>query len=77
MVYKIDRAKANLSRLIDEARSGKEVFIARADGAVVRLVPSVTTCKKRKPGRLKGKISYSDDSFAPLTWKERKSLGFE
>ena len=78
MICKIDRAKADLAQLIDEARSGKEVLIAAADGAVVKLVPLFTTNgEKRKPGRLKGKISYTDDSFAPLTRNERKSLGFE
>jgi hypothetical protein len=31
----------------------------------------------RKPGAWKGKISYTDDAFAPLTDPELDDLGFE
>jgi antitoxin (DNA-binding transcriptional repressor) of toxin-antitoxin stability system len=77
MVYSIPNAKANLARLISDACRGKEVLISGKDGCVVKLVAVVKQSKKRKPGRLKGKISYSPDAFAPLTSKERKDLGFD
>jgi antitoxin (DNA-binding transcriptional repressor) of toxin-antitoxin stability system len=76
-MYTVHQAKTNLSRLIREACGGKEVVIARGKIPVVKLVPLSKERKKRVPGRLKGKISYSSDVFKPLTAKERKSLGFE
>lgn len=76
-MYTVHQAKTNLSKLIREACRGKEVIIARGKEAVVKLVPLPTARKKRVPGRLKGKISYSDDAFKPLTRKELKELGFE
>jgi antitoxin (DNA-binding transcriptional repressor) of toxin-antitoxin stability system len=77
MVYSIPYAKANLARLIKNACCGKEVRIAGSDGCIVKLVAVSKRYKKRKPGRLKGKISYSPDAFAPLTSKELKELGFD
>ncbi len=76
-MYTVHQAKTNLSKLIREACRGKEVVIARGKNAVVKIVPLTNTRKKRVPGQLKGKISYSDDSFKPLTRKELKDLGFE
>jgi antitoxin (DNA-binding transcriptional repressor) of toxin-antitoxin stability system len=76
-MYTVHQAKTNLSRLIREACGGKEVVIARGKNAVVKLVPLDKGQKKRVPGRLKGKISYSADAFKPLTRKERELLGFE
>jgi antitoxin (DNA-binding transcriptional repressor) of toxin-antitoxin stability system len=76
-MYTVHQAKTNLSKLIREACSGKEVVIARGKNAVVKIVPLINKRKKRVPGQLKGKISYSDDSFKPLTRKELKDLGFE
>ena len=37
--YNIYEAKTNFSRLVEEARGGQEVVIARAGEPVVRLVP--------------------------------------
>jgi antitoxin (DNA-binding transcriptional repressor) of toxin-antitoxin stability system len=76
-MYTVHQAKTNLSKLIREACSGKEVVIARGKNAVVKIVPLVKDRKKRVPGRLKGKIWYSPDAFKPLTRKERELLGFE
>ncbi len=73
----IHKAKTNLSKLIEKACKGEEVIIARGNQPVVRLVPINVSGKKRVPGRLKGKISYTADAFAPLTDKELKDLGFE
>lgn len=73
----IHKAKTNLSKLIEKACSGEEVVIARGDKPVVKLVAIREEGKKRVPGRLKGKISYTADAFAPLTDKELKDLGFE
>ncbi len=77
MKYTVHQAKSNLSRLLAEACSGKEVVIARGSQPVARLVALSSASKKRVPGRLKGLISYSADAFDPLTDRELADLGFE
>jgi len=74
----IHKAKTNLSRLIAKACQGEEIIISRGSKPVARLVaiPEEKTIL-RKPGAWKGKISYTEDAFAPLTEKELKDLGFE
>ncbi len=73
----IHKAKTELSRLIEKACRGEEIVIARGKKPVVRLVAIEAVPRKREPGLLKGKISYSADAFAPLTDQELKDLGFE
>ena len=73
----IHRAKTELSRLIERVCRGEEIVIARGKTPVVRLVAIPAALKKRKPGILKGKISYAADAFDPLTDQELKDLGFE
>jgi prevent-host-death family protein len=73
----IHKAKTELSRLIERACRGEEIIIARGKKPVVRLVAIPAALKKRKPGILKGKISYTADAFDPLTDQELKDLGFE
>ena len=73
----IRKAKADLSRLIARACRGEEIVIARGKKPVVRLVAIPAALKKRRPGILKGKISYTADAFDPLTDQELKDLGFE
>jgi prevent-host-death family protein len=77
MKYTIHQAKTNLSRLLEEAASGKEVIIARGKEPVAQLVPIGKARRKRQPGSMAGQITYSADAFAPLTDKELKDLGFE
>ncbi len=71
----VHKAKTQLSKLIEKACRGEEIIIARGKEPVVKLV--AITVKKRMPGRLKGKIAYSADAFAPLTNQELEELGFE
>jgi antitoxin (DNA-binding transcriptional repressor) of toxin-antitoxin stability system len=74
----IHRAKTELSRLIERACRGEEIVIARGKKPVVRLVAVVEEKRPvRKPGVLKGKISYTADAFDPLTDQELKDWGFE
>ena len=49
MSYTVHEAKTNLSRLIKEAESGKEVIITRGKEPVAKLVPISKTAKKRVP----------------------------
>ena len=73
----IHKAKTNLSQLIERACNGEEIIIARGKKPMVRLVAIREKRVPRKPGALKGKISYTDDAFAPLTDQELKDLGLE
>ncbi len=68
-VVTIHHAKTNLSRLIADAVSGKEVVIARGKEPMVRLVP-VAPKPKRKLGTWKGKITIPDSFFDPMTEEE-------
>ena len=77
MKYTVHQAKTNLSRLLEEACSGKEVIIARGREPVAKLVALGAARKKRVPDRFAGKVSCSDDAFAALTDRELSDLGFE
>jgi antitoxin (DNA-binding transcriptional repressor) of toxin-antitoxin stability system len=77
MKYTVHQAKTNLSRLLEEAASGKEVIIARGKEPVAQLVAIGKARKKRELGTMAGQISYSADAFAPLTDQELTDLGFE
>lgn len=70
------KAKSMLSRLVEEAASGKEVIIARGNVPVAKLVPIQQT-RERKPGTLKGKLKILPGAFDPLTAEELLKLGFE
>lgn len=65
MIYNVQEAKKNLSRLLEQVAAGEEVVIAKAGEPVARLVP---VHKKRKPelGFAKGQIWIADDFDAPL-----------
>jgi prevent-host-death family protein len=73
----IHKAKTTLSRLIERACRGEEIVIARGKKPVVRLVAIKEQRDPRKPGAWKGKITFTDDAFAPLNDKETEDLGFE
>jgi len=77
MSYTVHEAKTNLSRLIKEAESGKEVVITRGKKPVAKIIPVDAQVKKRIPDMLKGQIWSAPDAFDPLTDEEMKELGFE
>jgi antitoxin (DNA-binding transcriptional repressor) of toxin-antitoxin stability system len=56
--------------LLRKAIRGEEVIIASGRTPIVKLVAVPTQRKKRVPGRLKGKISYTPDAFAPMSKEE-------
>lgn len=62
----IHEAKTHLSRLVDEAASGKEIVIAKAGKPLAKLVPLAAASRRRRLGILKGKITVPDDFDAPL-----------
>ena len=71
VVVNISRAKAQLSRLLARVEAGEEVVIARRGKPVARLV-ACKARKKRRPGRLKGKVVIPDDFMDPLPEEELK-----
>ena len=67
MKVNVHAAKTTLSKLIKAAQRGEEVFIAKADVPVARLVAVVgPEPPKREPGTWKGKLNLPDDFFDPL-----------
>jgi prevent-host-death family protein len=65
----IHEAKTNLSKLIERARSGDEVIIAKAGTPMVRLVP-VDRPSKPVFGSAKGQIVFKKGWDAPMTKRE-------
>jgi len=77
MSYTVHQAKTNLSKLIREAESGKEVVITRGKAPVAKIVPIKAARKVPVPDTLKGQIWSAPDAFDPLTDEELRELGFE
>jgi len=67
---KVHEAKTNLSKLIERARRGEEVVIARGATPVVRLVPVGEVQGRREPGALRGKLRVGAEFFKPLPARE-------
>ena len=68
-IVNVHEAKTNLSKLMERARAGEEIILARAGKPYVRLVPLATEKPRRQPGRLKGMVI--PDSFSePLPEEE-------
>ena len=61
----IHEAKTHLSRLVERVEAGEEVVIARAGRPVARLVPYHPRREARRPGLLKGRISWTEDWDSP------------
>lgn len=63
----IHAAKTHLSRLVEEAREGREIVIARAGRPVARLVAIESArVRDRGFGALKGRVRIGRDFDAPL-----------
>ena len=69
-VVTVHAAKTNLSRLIEQARAGEEVIIARGKIPVVRLVPVEAAKPVRKFGAMRGKARTTRAFFEPLPAEE-------
>jgi prevent-host-death family protein len=61
VVRNISQARAELSALIELARKGGEVVLAKAGKPVARLVPYRRPGGRRKPGAMKGEIWIAPD----------------
>ena len=81
MAYTVHQAKTQLSRLLKEAEAGKEVVVMRGKKPVAKIVaieepPQVEKAPFRLLGAYRGKISWTEDAFAPLTDDELVDLGW-
>lgn len=57
----IQAAKTQLSRLVEEARAGKEIILAKAGKPMVRLVPVTTEGGERRSGQWAGRARLRED----------------
>jgi prevent-host-death family protein len=62
----IYEAKTQLSKLVEQAASGKDVIIARGGKPVARLTSLNPPKSKLRFGLLKGKVKVAKDFDAPL-----------
>lgn len=65
-VVNIYEAKTQLSRLIEQAASGKDVVIGRGGRPVARITALTPAKQPIRFGLLKGRIKLADDFDAPL-----------
>jgi prevent-host-death family protein len=70
---KMHEAKANLSKLINQARHGEDIVITRGTIPVVRLVPVGKVRGRRKAGALRGKLHVGPEFFEPLPSDEHST----
>lgn len=64
IVVNVHEAKAQLSRLLDQAHAGQEIILAKAGKPYARLMPLAGEPPSRRPGRLAGRIG--PEFFEPL-----------
>jgi prevent-host-death family protein len=62
----ISAAKANLSKLVDQAAAGEDVVITRRGKPVARLTALEAIPQKRRLGGLRGKMRFPDFFDDPL-----------
>jgi prevent-host-death family protein len=60
-IVNMHEAKTTLSRLVERARAGEEIIIAKAGKPLVTLVPVKHRTKPRVPGKWRGKVWMAED----------------
>jgi prevent-host-death family protein len=73
--HSIHDAKTNLSRLIERARAGEEVVIAKGKTPVVKLVRIDGETQRRKFGAMKGRARVTRAFFESLPEDELAAWG--
>jgi len=61
IVVNMHEAKTTLSRLVERARAGEIIVIAKAGEPLVKLVPVANRAKPRVPGKWRGKVWMAED----------------
>ena len=74
-VVTMHEAKTNLSRIIEEARAGVDIVIARGKVPLVRLIPLDRPPVERRFGAMRGQFQIHDSFFDPLPESDLKSWG--
>ena len=66
----VHEAKTHLSRLLERARAGEEIVIAKGGQPCARLVPLTSGEPQRKSGTLKGQVQLGPAFFErlPSVW---------
>lgn len=62
----LEKAKAQLERVLQRALDGEEVVLTRNQQAVLKLVPVPRSNGRRKAGSAKGLVSMAEDFDEPL-----------
>jgi len=81
MAYTVHQAKTHFSRLLKEAEAGEEVVVMRGKKPVAKIVPiNETTAENpernfRLIGAFRGKISWDEDAFDPMTDQDLMDSG--
>jgi prevent-host-death family protein len=68
LTVNVRQAKAQFSRLLEQAHAGQEIILAKAGKPYARLMPLAAPAAERRPGRLK--FSLSDKFFEALPEQE-------
>ena len=76
MSYTVHQAKTNLSRLIKEVESGKDVIIRRGKVPVAKLVAIEATEEPAADAPV-GQVRAAPPDFDPMTDEELAELGLE
>lgn len=71
LIVNVQEAKANFSRLLEQAHAGQEIVLAKAGKPYARLMPLAPESTGRRPGRLSGRIDAS--FFEPLPEDETRA----
>ncbi len=79
MVYTVHQAKTNFSRILKEVEAGQEVIVMRGKKPVAKVVPIQAPAFSRSAlaGSYRGKLSWTEDAFDPLTDAELREMGLD
>ena len=79
MAYTVHQAKTHFSRLLKEAEAGEEVIVMRGTKPVAKIVPINEPAAPKAPFRLmgayRGRMSWDEDAFDPMTDEELVECG--
>jgi len=77
MAYTVHQAKTHFSRLLREAEAGQEVVVMRGTKPVAKLVPiaELPVGRRTLAGSYRGKISWTEGAFDPMTDEELIECG--
>jgi prevent-host-death family protein len=71
IIVNVREARAHLSRLMDQARDGQEIILAKKGKPYARLVSLAPETSIRRPGRIRGRLG--DAFFGSLPENELKA----